>query len=70
MSRATKEYHDTDPAEQLSLLSHWELAALRSSPASQPGKSEVAFRKARRLQDVEERFVQRADATQPNLPGI
>src|SRR5215207_8071667 len=65
MSRATKQYHATDPAEQLSLLSHWELAALRSSAASQPRKGEVEPRKARRLQDVEERFVQRADATQP-----
>ena len=70
MSRATKEYHDTDPAEQLSLLSHWELAALRSSPASQPGKGEVAFRKARRLQEVEERFIKRVGATQLKLPGF
>ena len=70
MSRATKQYHDTDSAAQLSLLSHSELAALRSSPASQPRKGEVAFRKARRLQDVEEHFIQRAGATQPKLPGI
>src|SRR5918995_3999202 len=60
MSRAIKQYHDTDPAEQLSLLSHWELAALRSSSASQPRKGEVAPCKAQRLQDVEERFIQRA----------
>jgi hypothetical protein len=69
MSRATKQYHDTDPAEQLSLLSQEELAALRCPSASWPRKSEIASRKARR-QDVEERFVQRADATQPKLPGI
>jgi hypothetical protein len=69
MSRATEQYHDTDPAEQLSLLSHWELAALRSSSASQPRKGEVASRKARR-HDVEERFIQSAGATQPKLPGI
>jgi hypothetical protein len=69
MSRATKQYHEPDPPEQLSLLSHWELAALRSSSASQP-KGEVAFRKARRLQDVEERFIQGAGATQPKLPGF
>jgi hypothetical protein len=69
MSRATKQYHDTDPAEQLSLLSHWELAALRSSLAAQPRKGKVASRKVRR-QDVEERFIQRAGATQPKLPGI
>ena len=69
MSRATKQYHDTDPTEQLSLLSHWELAALRSSSASQPRKGEVASRKARR-QDVEERFIQSADATQPKFPGM
>jgi hypothetical protein len=69
MSRATKQYHDTDPAEQLSLLSHWELAALRSSSASRPRKSEIASRK-RHPQDVEERLIQRAGASQPKLPGI
>jgi hypothetical protein len=69
MSRATEQYHDPDPAEQLSLLSQGELAALRSSSASRPRKGEIASRKARR-QDVEERFIQRADATQPKLPGI
>ena len=69
MSRATKPYHDTDPAEQLCLLSQEELAALRSSSSSRSRKGEMAFRKARR-QDVEEHFVQSADATQPKLPGI
>ena len=70
MSRATKQYHDTDPAEQLSLLNQGDLAALRSSSASQARKGEVASRKVRRLQEVEERFIQRAGATQPKLPGI
>ena len=69
MSRATEQYHDTDPAEQLSLLSQGELAALRSSSASLPRNGEIASRKARR-QDVEERFIQRASASQPKLPGI
>jgi hypothetical protein len=69
MSRATEQYHDTNPAEQLSLLSQGELAALRSSSASRPRKGEIASRKARR-QDVEERFVQRAGAIQPKFPGF
>jgi hypothetical protein len=69
MSRATQQYHDTDSAEQLSLLSQEELAALRSSVASRPRKGEIVSRKARR-QDVEERFIQRAGATQPKFPGI
>ena len=69
MSRATKRNHDTDPAEQLSLLSLEELAALRSSSASRPRKGEVASRK-RHPQDVEERFIQRAGATQPKFPGL
>ena len=70
MSRATKQYHDTDPPEQLRLLSPGELAALRSSSSSQPRKGEVASRKVQRLRDVEERFIQRAGATQSKLPGI
>ena len=70
MSRATKQYHDTDPAEQLSLLSRWELAALQFSSASQPRQGEVASRKARRLQDVKERFIQGAGATQLKFPGF
>ena len=69
MSRATEQYHDTDPAEQLSLLSQEELAALRSSSASRSRKGEIASRKARR-QDVEERFIQSAGATQPKFPGM
>ena len=70
MSRATEQYHDTEPAEQLSLLSQEELAALRSSSASRPRKGEIASRKMRRLQEVEERFIQSDGATQPKLPGI
>jgi len=70
MSRATKQYHDTDSAAQLSLLSHCELAALRSSTASPPRQGEVASRKARRLQDVKERFIQGAGATQLKFPGF
>ena len=69
MSRATKQYHATDPAEQLSLLSQGELAALRSSLASQPRKGDIASRK-RHPQDVEERFIQRAATAQPELPQI
>ena len=69
MSRATVRYHDTDPAEQLRLLRQGDLAALRPSSASRPRQGEVASRKARRLQDVEERFIQRAGAIQPKLPG-
>jgi hypothetical protein len=69
MSRATEQYHDTDPAEQLSLLSQEELAALRSSSASRSRKGEIASRKVRR-QDVKERFIQSAGATQPKFPGI
>ena len=69
MSRATVRYHDTDPAEQLSLLSQEELAQLRCPSASRPRKGEIASRKVRR-QVVEERFIQRAGATQPKFPGI
>ena len=69
MSRTTAQHRDADPAQQLTLLSQGELAVLRSSSVSQP-KSDVAFRKARRLQDGEERFIQRPGATQPKLPGF
>ena len=69
MSRATEQYHETDPAEQLSLFSQEELAALRSSSASRARKGEIASRKACR-QEVEERFIQRAGTTQPKFPGM
>ena len=69
MSRATEQYHDPDPAEQLSLLSQGELAALRSSSTSLPRKDEIASRKGRR-QDIKERFIQRTGAIQPKLPGL
>jgi hypothetical protein len=70
MSRATKQYHDTDPAEQLSLFSYWQLAALQSSSASLARKGELASHKARRLQDVEKRFIKIVGAIQSELPGI
>lgn len=69
MSRATKQYHDTDPPEQLSLLSQGELAELRCPSVSQPQQGEIAPRKARR-QDIEERFIQRAGTTQPKFTGM
>ena len=69
MARTTVQHHDTDPAEQLSLLSHGELAALRSSSASRPRKVEIASCKERR-QDIGERFIQRVGAIQPKLPGF
>jgi hypothetical protein len=69
MSRATTQYHDPNPAEQLSLLSRVELAELRSSIASRPRKGELKGRKERR-HDIEERFIQSGGATQPKLPGI
>ena len=70
MTHEIEHNHNADPAEQLSLLSHWELAALRSSSASQPRKSDVASRKARRLWEVDERFIKRAGATQLKFPGF
>jgi hypothetical protein len=69
MSRATEQYHDTNPAEQLSLLSQEELAALRSSSASRSRKGEIMPRKALH-QALKERVANRSSATQPELPGI
>ena len=57
-----------DPAEQLCLLSPDELRRMRRLvPRPQEGK--VMSRKAPR-RDVEGRFTQRADATQPKFPGF
>jgi hypothetical protein len=69
MSRTTEQYHNTDPAQQRSLLSQRELAELRCSSASRPRKGEIASRKAPR-QGIEERSIRRAGATQPKLPGL
>lgn len=69
MSRATKQYHDTDFAEQLSLLPQEELAELLCPSASGPRQVEITSHKTRR-QGVEERFIQRAGAIQPKLPGL
>jgi hypothetical protein len=69
MSRATAQYHNPDPAEQPTLLSQEELAELQSPSASRPRKVEIVSCKARR-QDVKERFIQRAGAIQPKLPGL
>ena len=69
MSRATAQHHIPDPAEQPSLLSKEKLAELQRPSASRLRKVEIASRKARR-QDIEERFIQRAVAIQPKLPGI
>jgi hypothetical protein len=69
MSRATAQYHNPDPAEQPSLLSQEELAELRCTSASRPRKGDVAPHKAHR-QDIGERFIQRASAIQPKLPGF
>ena len=68
MSRATKQYHDTDSAEQLNLLSQEELAELQCPSAPQPRKVETVPCKARR--HIKEHFLQRAGATQPKLPGF
>ena len=69
MARATPQYHNLDPAEQLSLLGQDELAEFRRPSASWSRKGETVSRKPRR-QDIEERFIQRAVAIQPKLPGI
>src|SRR5215207_676897 len=69
MSRATPQYHNLDPAEQPSLLSQEELRDMQCLSASRPRKGEIASRKARR-QDIGERLIQRAGATQLKLPGI
>jgi hypothetical protein len=63
------ENRDLGPPEQPSLLSPEELTELQC-PVSRSRKGEVASRKVRRLQEVEERFIQRAGATQLKLPGI
>ena len=69
MARATPQYHNLDPAEQPSLFSQEELADLQCSSASRPRKVEIASCKACR-QDTGERFIQRAGAIQPKLPGL
>jgi hypothetical protein len=69
MSRAINPYQDPDTAEQPSLLSRMELAELRCPSASRPRKVEIASCKACR-QDIGERFIRRAGAIQPKLPGL
>ena len=69
MSRATERYHDTDLAEQPSLLSREELAELRCPSMSRPRKGGIKPHRAWR-QDVKERFIQRDGATQLRLPGV
>ena len=67
MSNETE--HNPDPAEQPSLLSQKELAELQCPSASRLRKVEIAYCKARR-QVIGERFIQRAGAIQPKLPGL
>ncbi len=69
MSRVTEQHYNTDPVEQLSLLSQEELTKLRCPSASRTQKGEAAPHKVP-SRNIEEHVVLSDGYAQASLPGL